>query len=204
MKPVPTALFLDRELGDFLSEKKQAMLDAIEKLDRETLFKTNPDHQAAQLAAPYMIEAVRLQEDKITWNKEELISKKGGPKPVPMTRVQFFVPFTGLPELFRCYPCTNAVNERVSGDVYGSDGEFALTYELDDPIPTGFRTEFDRDMAIIHFWLDQIAAAIEAHNASLRPAALEQLVLRRRLLMERDWEAELGFPRRQTPPPSRR
>jgi hypothetical protein len=204
MTPVPTALFLDRELGDFLSEKKQAMLDAIEKLDRETLFKTNPDHQAAQLATPYMLEAVRLQEDKITWSKEELISKKKGPKPVPMTRVQFFVPFTGLPDLFKCYPLTRSVNERVSGDVYGPDGELSLTYERDEPVPAQFRTEFDRDLAIIHFWLEQIEAAVKAHNESLRPAALEELVSRRRLLMERDWEAELGFPRRQAPPPSRR
>ncbi len=201
---VPTALFLDRSLDDFLSQKKQALLDAIEKLDRETLFKTNPDNQAAQLAAPYEIEPLRLQEEKITWSKEEVISQKGGPKPVTMTKIQFFVPFTGLPDLFKCFPSTRNVHERVSGDVYGPDGEFALSYELEDPIPAEFRGRFDREMAIVRFWIEQLGPAIQEHNESLRPAAMERVVARRRLLMERDWDAELGFPRRQTPPPSRR
>jgi hypothetical protein len=201
---VPTALFIDRAIGDLFYEKKQALLDAIEKLDRETLFKANPDNQAAQLAAPYEIEPLRLQEEKITWNKEEVISKKGDPKPVPMTKVQFFVPFTGLPDLFRCYPSTRSVNERVSGDIFGPDGEFSMSYELEDPIPAHFRAQFDRDMAIIRFWIVELGPEIQAHNESLRPEALERLVSRRRLLMERDWDAELGYPRRQTPPPSRR
>jgi hypothetical protein len=204
MTPVPTALFLDRELGDFLSEKKRAMLDAIDKLDREALFKANPDAQVGPIVAPYEVEPLRVQEEKITWDKEEVVPKPAMPKSPPATRVQFFVPFTGTADLFKCYPLTRSVNERVSADVYGPDGEIALTYELDDPIPAKFRARFDRDLAIIRFWLEQIEPVIRAHNESLRPAALEQLVSRRRLLMERDWEAELGFPRRQTKPPSRR
>lgn len=194
---MPTALFLDQELGDFLSEKKRAMLDAIDNLDGDAALKAKEGEPFSKLVEPYEVEPLRLVEDLISWDKEDAVLKKGGPKTDTKYKVVFFVPFQGGHELFRCYTLTQHVNERVSADLFPKEGELALPYELDDLIPAKFRARFDRDLDIIRFWLKQIGPVVLQHNESLKAAARERLQERQALLKERDWEQEIGFPRRK-------
>ena len=122
------------------------------------------------------------------------------------TRVTFYVPFTGDPDLFKCRPSTYSLNPpraAVRRD------ELVFTYDLANDLTkdrtSKVRNAFQRDLENTQVHAGRVNAGINIFNAALPENAKQRLNSRReKLLQDRDLVASIGFPLRrgQNPPPT--
>ncbi|MHC5538965.1 hypothetical protein ACYOEI_12155 [Singulisphaera rosea] len=190
-------LFNDRDLQEYLRDRQKPVVESIDRLKREALLVEDTGLLCEELVAKNSIAPIRLVEAGITWDKDDTTINQGAANPTPAIRVCFYVPFEGAVELFRCLPPETNLRDRVAADIYGTSGEISLTYEHTAADPSEFRTRFERDLAYIKPKVANINVAVEKHNESLRGIIRERILARANLLQERDWEKELGFPRKQ-------
>lgn len=116
------------------------------------------------------------------------------------TRVTFYVPFTGDPDLFKCRPSTHSLNPpraTVRRD------ELVFTYDLTQDRTSKVKDIFERDLEDTQVHAGRVNADVNIFNAALPENAKQKLNAKReKLLQDRDLAASIGFPLRRGQNPS--
>ena len=108
------------------------------------------------------------------------------------TRITFFVPFSGDPELFKCRPSTFNLNPP-QGVVRGN--ELVFVYDRTTQEVPNIGSEFDRELQSVQQHISRIADQVEQFNSTIRPKVSQQIGARReKLLQDRGIIEGLGFP----------
>ena len=182
------------------------MFDEIGSLSEERVLNTSPEDLCQYFVEKYRIEPLTIDESGITVDYDDaqidvssridfLAFERGGPIHVTGTRITFFVPFAGDPELFKCRPSTFNLNPP-RGVVRGNEVVFVYDRTTSD-VPN-IRIEFEREIQNVKKNLSWIADQIVPFNSTL-PTKVSQLVevRREKLLQDRGIIEGLGFPLRR-------
>ena len=117
---------------------------------------------------------------------------RGSPTYVTGTRITFFVPFSGDPELFKCRPSTFSLNPP-RGVVRGN--ELVFVYDRTTQDVSNIGSDFDRERQSVQQNLSRIADQVEQFNSTIRSKVSQQIGARReKLLQDRGIIEGLGFP----------
>ena len=115
------------------------------------------------------------------------------------TRVSFYVPFTGDPDLFRCKPSTSSLSPP---QAVIKPNELIFTYDRTKERTSEIKGEFERDFEQTRVHIERVNTEVEKLNAALSETAKQQLTTRReKLLQDRNLVENLGFPLRRTQKP---
>ena len=136
----------------------------------------------------------------ISGNPRYAVFDRSRPFHVIGTRVSFYVPFIGDPDLFRCRPSTSSLNPP---QAVIKTNELIFTYNRTKERTSEIKGEFERDFEQTRVHIERVNTEVEKLNAALPETARQQLTTRReKLLQDRNLVENLGFPlrRTQTPP----
>ncbi len=123
---------------------------------------------------------------------EYAVFDRSTPTYVTGTRITFFVPFSGDPQLFKCRPSTFNLNPP-RGLVRGS--ELVFVYDRTRQDVANIESEFERERQNVKSCLSWIANEVGQFNSMIRQKASEQIGVRReKLLQDRGIVENLGFP----------
>ncbi len=137
----------------------------------------------------------------ISGNPRYAVFDRSRPFHVIGTRVSFYVPFTGDPDLFRCQPSTSSLSPP---QAVIKPNELIFTYDRTKERTSEIKGEFERDFEQTRVHIERVNTEVEKLNAALSETAKQQLTTRReKLLQDRNLVENLGFPLRRTQnPPS--
>ena len=147
---------------------------------------------------PLMIDESAIQVDygdaqiDISHRFEYAVFDRSTPTYVTGTRITFFAPFSGDPELFKCRPSTFSLNPP-RGVVRGN--ELVFVYDRTPQDVPNIRSEFDRELQNVQQNLSRIADQVEQFNSAIQTKVSQQFDARReKLLQDRGTIEGLGFP----------
>jgi len=199
-------LFIDGDLWHVIEEKKQKAIQYIDAIDENTLMHTAVEELCNQVVDRFKLEPPRLIEDSITTDSEvtqidvsndpmRFIRDRSGPFYIQGTRIAFFVPFNGNPELFRYQPSTfGSLLPR--GDIQGNN--LVIAYERTDNDATALKAKFERDLAHVISYLSYVEKDVAQYNANLSSDVSGRIMFRRKKFLDaKGMAANLGFPMRQ-------
>ena len=199
-------LFRNADLRDVLAGQEQKMADEIGSLSEERVLNTSPDELCVYFVEKYRVEPLVIDESGIQFDYgdaqidvsrriEYAVFDRSGPTHVTGTRITFFVPFSGDPELFKCRPSTFSLN-LLQGVVRGN--ELVFVYERTTQEAPNIRSEFDQELQSVQQYLSRISDQVEQFNSTIRPKASQKIGARReKLLQDRGIIEGLGFPLRR-------
>ena len=197
------SLFRDADLRDVLARQEQVMANEIGSLSEERVLNTSPEQLCDYFVEKYRIEPPVIQRSgiqadygdaKIDVSRrfEYAVFDRNVPAYVTGTRISFFVPFSGDPELFRCRPSTFSLNPP-RGAVRGNELVFVYDRTTQDVANVG--TELERELQSVQQHLDRIADQVEQFNSTVLSNASQGIGARReKLLQDRGIIEGLGFP----------
>ena len=197
------SLFRDADLRDVLAGQEQAMANEIGSLSEERVLNTSPELLCDYFVGKYRIEPPVIQRSgiqadygdaKIDVSRrfEYAVFDRDVPAYVTGTKISFFVPFSGDPELLRCRPSTFSLNPP-RGVVRGNELVFIYDRTAQDVAKVG--TEFERELQSVQQHLDRIADQVEQFNSVVLSNASRGIGARReKLLQDRGLIEGLGFP----------
>ena len=197
------SLFRDADLSDVLARQGQAMANEIGSLSEDRVLNTSPEKLCEYFVEKYRIEPPVIQRSgiqadygdaKIDVSRriEYAVFDRNVPAYVTGTRISFFIPFSGDPELFRCRPSTFSLNPP-RGAVRGNELMFVYDRTSQDVANVG--TEFERELESVQQHLNRIADQVEQFNSTLRSNSSQGIGGRReKLLQDRGVIEGLGFP----------
>jgi hypothetical protein len=194
-------LFSSARLSDYLEKRKKEAIDDVQQQDTNYILNVNPADFYEYIAQKYLLRNIVLDESKITVDQQEVEVDVSGDRRLLIdrthpyrtgTRVTYFVPFEGNPELFKYIPSTRNSNPP-RGIVKGQVLE--LSFEGVDITSEKIRTEFDRKLTEIKTWIGWVTDNVSNYNEHL-PTLIEKQTKTRRekLLRDSGLVAELGFP----------
>ncbi len=199
-------LFSQYDLRRVMEAQQKQMVAEIEALSGDRILREDVERLAKEFATKFTLQPPQLDETKITVDHREvqvdisgdpsrLIFDRSRPFYSAGTQIQFFVPFTGEEDLFKCQPSTYTLNPP-RGEVVGRD--LVLTYTSFQHDAPATKAEFDRDLGSIKSYLECVAKDVAPHNASLEELAKKRVGMRReKLQKDQGLVTEMGFPARR-------
>ena len=196
-------LFNSADLRGVLTGQERTMFEEIGSLGEERVLNTSPEDLCNYFVKKYRIVPLAIDESAITVDYgdaqidvshriEYAVFDRSRPAYVTGTRITFFVPFAGDPELFKCRPSTFSLSPP-RGVVRNKELVFVYDRTIQD-VPN-IRTEFEREYQSVKQYLSQITDQVEAFNSTIRPKVSQQIGRRReKLLQDRGIVEGLGFP----------
>jgi len=199
-------LFRNADLSDVLAGQEQTMANEVGSLSEARVLNTSPEILCDYFVEKYKVEPLVIDESGIqvdygdtqidvSRRVEYAVFGRSGPTHVTGTRITFFVPFTGDPELFKYRPSTFSLSH-LQGVVRGNELEFV--YDRTSQEAPNIGSEFKRELQSVQKHLSRIADQVEQFNSTIRPKVSQQIGARReKLLQDRGIIEGLGFPLRR-------
>ena len=199
-------LFRDYHLGNVLTQQDQKLFNEVASLSEDRVLNTSPEDLCNYLVDKYTIEAAEIDESginadygdaqvDISQRFEYAVSDRSHPHYITGTRLTFYVPFTGDPELFKCRPSTYNFSPPYATV---RNGELVFIYERTTQGAAAVQTEFERDRQNVKEYLGWIAHDVEQFNSTIQGKASQNITARReKLLQDRGLVAGLGYPLRR-------
>lgn len=199
-------LFSKYDLRRVCESVDAQMFAAIDALPEKQLLGTNPVELAEYFAEKHQLELPVLLEDKITVDPVEtkrdvsgdpsrFISRDEGPFYIPATRFDYYVPFEGDANLFRCQGNQIALNPpraQINGQ------ELVLSYIREDHNGDAVKGDFDREFGQLKGLLSGVIALGQEFNQGLLAKATARINARRERLLKSSAAANaLGYPMRR-------
>ena len=179
------------------------MRDEINSLNENRILNTSEDDLCNYFVKKYKVGVLQIDESQIQIDYGDarinvrdygrLISLTG-------TRVTFYIPFSGDPDLFKLQPSMFSVNPP-RAKVRGR--EIVMIYERTTTGATQIKGEFESELTRLKNYLQYIEQEVTPFNSSIREMASQGIKVRReKILRDRDLAEQIGFPlrRRQDTP----
>ena len=179
------------------------MRDEVNSLNENRILNTSEDDLCNYFVKKYKVEALQIDESQIQIDYGDarinvrdygrLISLTG-------TRVTFYIPFSGDPDLFKLQPSMFSVNPpraKVKGR------EIVMIYERTTSEATQIKGEFESELTRLKNYLQCIEQEVTPFNSSIRETASQGIKVRReKILRDRNLAEQIDFPlrRRQDTP----
>ena len=199
-------LFCNLDLGSVLRQQDQKLSNEVASLSEEQVLNTSPEDLCNYLVDKYAVEAAQIDESGINADYgdaqvdvshrfEYAVLDRSRPLYITGTRLTFYVPFTGDPQLFKCRPSTYNLNPPRATV---RNNELVFVYERTTQDAAAIEAEFERDRKNVRDYLGWIAPDVEQFNATLRGKTSQYITARReKLLQDRGLVEGLGFPLRR-------
>ena len=199
-------LFCNDDLGSVLAQQDQKLSNEVASLSEERVLNTSPEDLCNYLVDKYAVEAAQIDESGINADYgdaqvdvsqrfEYAVFDRSRPLYITGTRLTFYVPFTGDPQLFKCRPSTYNLNPPRATV---RNNELVFVYERTTQDAAAIEAEFERDRKNVKDYLGWIARDVEQFNATLRGKTSQYITARReKLLQDRGLVEGLGFPLRR-------
>ncbi|GJM17483.1 MAG: hypothetical protein DHS20C13_28100 [Thermodesulfobacteriota bacterium] len=201
-----TRIFSERELRDYLEQKKSSITDYIDSESDDYLLNVNEKDYIQHKSSEAYVEPLEIHQDKIyASSSEQMIPAEYFPsqlfnvqpgKSYKKDVIKFHVPFTGNAELLGCIPCSRLM---WTMDVELSNQEFCFEIiNFSDDVESITR-EKDTNMSSIMQQLDNVSIEVERYNASIEAKVKQAFEGRKnRILAKSDVLASLGVPIKKT------
>ena len=199
-------LFCDYDLGSVLTQQDQKLSNEVASLSEDRVLNTSPEDLCNYLVEKYTVGVAEIDESGINADYgdakvdvsqrfEYAVFDRTRPLYITGTRLTFYVPFTGDPELFKCRPSTFNFNPPRATV---RDSELVFTYERTTQDSLDIEMEFERDRKNVKDFLGWIARDVAPFNSTIREKASQHITARReKLLQDRGLVERLGFPLRR-------
>ena len=199
-------LFRDCDLRSVLAQQDQKLSNEVASLSEAQVLKTSPEKLCNYLIEKYTVEVAEIDESGINADYgdaqvdisrrfEYAVFDRSRPLHITGTRLTFYVPFTGDPQLFKCRPSTFDFNPPRATV---SNKELVFVYERTTQDAPAIEKEFERDRKNVKEYLGWIARDVEQFNSAIRGKASQNITARReKLLQDRGFVEGLGFPLRR-------
>ena len=199
-------LFRDYDLGRMLTQQDQKLSNEVASLSEDRVLNSAPEDLCNNLVEKYTIEAVEIDESGINADYGDAqvdisqrfdydVYDRSRPRYITGTRLTFYLPFTGDPQLFKCRPSTSNFNPPRAAV---SDSELVFIYERTAQDALAIEKEFERDRKNVKDHLGWIARDVEQFNSTIRGKSSQYIAARRaKLLQDRGLVEGLGFPLRR-------
>ncbi|MDE0368574.1 MAG: hypothetical protein OXI84_00365 [bacterium] len=196
-------LFSDEDLRTVLSLKEKTLSNEINSLDETRILNTSPEDLCTYFVTKYKVEPLQIDEQgiqvdygdtqvEVTHRFDYAIFDTSRPTYVTGTRISFYIPFTGDPQLFDCRPSRFYMNS-LRGRV--QDNEILFVYDRTTQDVTNVNSDFERDQSLLREYIDWSGSDIEQYNSSIREKVDSYLSSRRqKLLRDRGTVEGLGYP----------
>ena len=208
-------LFHTYDLRGTIENHAQELAKEIDSMSENEVLNTSPEDMIKYLTEKWRLDPLAINEPGIQIDYSDAQIDVSGdfrrgildtskPFYITGTRVTFYVPFTGDPDLFKCRPSTYSLSPpraSVRRD------ELVFTYDFPNDLPEDRKSKvidaFHRDLKSTQDQVGRVNADINAFNAALQEDAKQKLNARReKLLQDRDLVASIGFPLRRGQNPS--
>ena len=196
-------LFNNDKLSNVLTGQERMISNEIDSLGEDRVLNSSLEDLCDYLIEKYKVEPIVIDEPGIQVDYGDAridvsnmfqyaVFDRDTPTFVSGTRVTFFVPFSGDPNLFKYRPSTFNFNPP-RGMVRGN--ELVLVYERTTQDATGIRKEYERDIDSVKTYLSWVSRDVEQFSSSIRAKASQRIEDRRnKLLQDRALIENLGFP----------
>ena len=196
-------LFSRRDLREVLVAKGRALAEEASSLGEDRVLGASPEDLSSYFVDKYKIDAPQIDESQVRIDygdvqidvgndPNRLVFDRSRPAYVGGTRIAFFVPFTGDPDLLACRPSQFTFNPPC-GTI--QDSELVLVYDRTREDASNIRSAFDRDIDNLKNHLGWVASDVEQFNSELLDTARRLIAERReKLLEDRGLVESLGFP----------
>ena len=196
-------LFYGGDLRSVLAGHEQAFSKEIGSLSEDRVLNTSPDDLCDYFVEKYKVEPIVINESgiEVDYGDAQIdisqrfayaVHDRSRPVHVTGTRITFFVPFSGDPDLFKWQPSTFNFNPP-RGDVRGN--ELVFIYDRTAQDAPNIRNDFEREKQNVEQYLSWITSDVEQFNSTIRHKASQQIAIRReKLIQDRGVVQNLGFP----------
>ena len=205
-------LFRAYDLHGTLANRTRNLVNGANSMGENEVLNTPQEDLVEYLVEKHSIPPVAIDESgigtdygdtqiDISGNPRYAVFDRSRPFRVIGTRVSFYVPFTGDPDLFRIQPSTLSLSPP---QAVIKTNELIFTYDRTKERTSEIKGEFERDFEQTRVHIERVNTEVEKLNAALPETARQQLTTRReKLLQDRNLVENLGFPLRRTQnPPS--
>lgn len=199
-------LFQQVDLRAVIKGHEQKMFAQIDGLPENQLLNSSVDDLCNYFAEKYSIEPLEINEAGIRTDYGDTkvdvsgrldygVLDRSWPAYITGTKLTFYVPFIGDPNLFKCRPATFNFNPP-RAEV--CDGEVRMVYERTTSEANKIGAEFKRDLENLKSYLGWIKQDVTPFNAAVKDKAKERIGARRqKLLNDRGLAEKIGFPLRR-------
>ena len=204
-------LFYKYDLNATIENHRRAVTKEITSLPENQVLNTSQEDMVKYVSEKHVIDPAVIDESGIQMDYGDaqidvsrdfrrVIFDRSTPFYITGTRVRFYIPFTGDPDLFHCRPSTYSLNLPKAA-VRGN--EVVFTYDFTEDQASGVRDIFERDLEQTRVHIQRVNGDVTKLNQELPEIARQALNARReKLLQDRNLVQSIGFPlrRRQNPP----
>ena len=199
-------LFSQYDLRSVLSRQERNLIDEIDSLSEGRALNTSPEDLCNYFVEKYAVTAPEIDESQIhadygdaqidvSQRFDYALFDRDGPYHITGTRLTFYLPFTGDPQLFKCRPSTFTLNAPRAA--VGAN-ELVFVYDRTTQDAPNIKVEFERDKENLKASLGWVAHDVEEFNSTTRGKARQLINARReKLLQDRGLVEEFGFPLRR-------
>ena len=203
---MPDLLFHNADLGSVLATQEQALSKEIGSLSEDRVLNSSQEDLCDYFVEKYRIDAIEIDESgvqadygdaqvDVSHRFEYARFDRSRPTYVTGTRITFYVPFSGDPQLFKCRPSSFNLNPP-RASVRGS--ELVFVYDRTTQDAPNITNEFERDRKNVRDYIGWIASDLQKFNSTMRQKVSQQIGARReKLLQDRGTIENLGFPLRR-------
>ena len=202
-------LFSDYSLSATIDNHKRGLAKEIYTLGENEVLNTPHEEMVRYLVEKWQIDPLAIDElgirvdygdAQIDVSKDYRYGSFGlGPQHVTGTKVTFYVPFTGDPDLLKCQPSARSLS-LPRATIRPNEIVFEFNATTDQT--SGIKARFDRDLEQTRIHADRVTAEVKALNAALPGIARDRLTARRdKLLQDRKLAETMGFPLKRTQDP---
>ena len=210
---IPDLLFHTYDLQGTIENQGQGLANEINSMSENEVLNTSMEDIVKYLTEKWRLDPLAINEPGIqidygdtqvdvSGDFRRFILDTSKPFYITGTRVTFYVPFTGDPDLFKCRPSTYSLNPPRAAV---RRNELVFTYDLTGDGTSKVKDIFERDLENTQVHAGRVNAKVNVFNAALPEDAKQRLNGRReKLLQDRDLVTNIGFPLRrgQNPPPT--
>ncbi len=196
-----TKIFAERELRDYLEQKKASIVHSIESESDDYLLNVNEEDYIQHKSSEAYVEPLEIHQDLIyASSSEQMIPAEYFPssfhvhsgKSYKKDVIKFHVPFSGNTELLECAPSSRLV---WTMDVELSNKEFCLESINFSDDAESITREKDSIMKSIMQQLGNVSSEVERYNASIETQVKQAFEARKnRVLAKSGVLASLGVP----------
>ena len=203
---MPELLFRNSDLSSVLSGQEQVLSQEIGSLAEAQVLNSSLEDLSDHFVEKYWIAPIEIDESGIQADYDDAqvdvshrfeyaVFDRSRPTYVTGTRITFYVPFSGDPQLFKCRPSTHHLSPP-RATIRGN--ELLFVYDRTTQEAQNIRNEFERDIKIVKEDVVSIASDVQTFNSTIRQKATQLIRERReKLLQDRGTVENLGFPLRR-------
>lgn len=198
------SLFQEYDLRGTIENHKRDLDNEVNSLSENEVLNTSQDDMVKYLVDKYRFDMPRIDEEGITTDYGDakidvsqdfrrMIRDRNRPFHIAGTRITFYVPFTGDPDLFKCRPSRWVLSGTPTATV-GSN-QLTFIYDMTKEELERVGEKFDQDLKITQEQLRSVAGDVSPFNSELAENAASKINSRReKLLRDREIVANLRFP----------